>query len=51
MIKSILLKIIKPIKTIFITHKHRKDSEKMMAAYLKIKAGKFCAISNKEAVA
>lgn len=51
MIKSIAIKIYKPIQTIFIARKKKKDMQKMMSVYLKIKGTKFCAIYNNKGVA
>lgn len=45
-VKSIMTKIYKPVKAIFIARKNNKSRQKMMRAYLKIKGHKFCAIYN-----
>jgi len=51
MIKSILFKICRPVKTFLKTYHRKNNRQKMMKAYLKIKAGKFCATYNKEVTA
>lgn len=51
MIKSMMTKVYKPIQTIFLARKKKKDMQKMMAVYLKIKATKFCAIYNNKRIA
>lgn len=51
MSKSIILRIRETIKTLFTASQRKKDRQKMMTAYLKIKAGKLCATYNKEVTA